>query len=140
MAPSGSTTIMASGAASTNCQNQSAVGCGVSIGIGNLRHERGTGARIRHGDGSAVGLDGDLAERQSETATDAIAVLVGAPVVAIEDLHAKLGRDAAARVGDTQDDTRFVATRSDGDRGAARRVPDRVLDEVLEDAAKERFV
>ena len=105
--------------------------------------EDGAGGGVFDPDAPAVGLDGELAERESEPAPaprdDALLLRVDLHE-RVEDLLAHLRRNAVAGVGDA--DLGAVGALVGGDRdGAVRgRVADRVLDEVREDAPEEVLV
>src|SRR6185436_3228973 len=140
MAPAGSTTIIASGADSTSCVAHSVSIVYRLLGMGQPHPEGRPLGRVEHADRPSVCLDGDLAERQTETAAGRLPRPF--PIhteVAIEDPLADLCRHTRALVGDPDLDP-VVFGDGDRDRATVGRVADRVVDEVLEDATEERLV
>src|SRR3954471_23350832 len=88
-------------------------------------------ARARGRDLAAMRANEAAGDREPETA----AARVGGSREAVEDALEVFGRYARTRVRDSERDRRAVASRRDGERSAARRVPDRVRQQVREDLA-----
>src|SRR5678815_5602295 len=82
-------------------------------------------------DVSAVRLDDPAGDLQSQPRAGTFALL--RLPEAVEDLGQPYRRDAAARVGDPEQDVAVACRRADGDASMSRRELDRVADQVLED-------
>src|SRR5262249_2416358 len=91
------------------------------------------GVGIFDPDRAALGLDGELAECEAEAAVGARAAI--ALDEALEHLLAQRGRYAGAGVDDAKLDGRALRDPGEPDRAAGGRVADRVVEQVLENAA-----
>src|SRR6201999_4099330 len=95
--------------------------------------DAGAGIRVFEPDAAAVGLDDRAGDRQPEAGAVAVAGRVAA-VEGLEDPLALARRDALAGVGDLDLHPARPALRPHRDAAVGRRVADRVLDQVVEDA------